>query len=166
MNVTQKELESIRVIVGDYVFRPKDVRRITIDNSILIDVATDSSHCVCEYEEKEPAKIKNVIFNPPATIVFWTDNTKTVVKCQDDEMFDPEKGITMAFFKKMSGNKGSYFNDIKKWADKYEVSAGIDYSKTLINIDTPTDTASTLKDLIDERIAHYLGKDDSECQST
>ena len=25
--------------------------------------------------------IKKVKFNPPATIVFWTDNTKTVVKC-------------------------------------------------------------------------------------
>lgn len=64
--------------------------------------------------------IKNVIFNDPATIVFWTDNTKTVVKCQEGETFDPEKGITMAFFKKTHGNKGSYFNDIKKWADKYE----------------------------------------------
>ena len=27
-------------------------------------------------------EIKNVIFNDPATIVFWTDGTKTVVKCQ------------------------------------------------------------------------------------
>lgn len=67
-----------------------------------------------------PPTIKNVIFNDPATIVFWTDNTKTVVKCQEGEKFDPEKGITMAFFKKTHGNKGSYFNDIKKWADKYE----------------------------------------------
>lgn len=64
-------------------------------------------------------KIKNVIFNPPATIVFWTDNTKTVVKCQNDEEFDLEKGITMAFFKKMHGNKGHYFEEIKKWCEKY-----------------------------------------------
>ena len=63
--------------------------------------------------------IKNVIFNDPATIVFWTDNTKTVVKCQEGEKFDPEKGIAMAYFKKMHGNKGAYFNDIKKWTDKY-----------------------------------------------
>ena len=28
-------------------------------------------------------KIKNLIFNPPATIVFWTDGTETVVKCQN-----------------------------------------------------------------------------------
>ena len=65
-------------------------------------------------------QIKNVIFNSPATIVFWNDGTKTVVKCQNNEEFDPEKGITMAFFKKMHGNKGHYFEEIKKWTDKYE----------------------------------------------
>ena len=35
--------------------------------------------------------IKNVIFNDPATIVFWNDDTKTVVKAQSAEAFDPEK---------------------------------------------------------------------------
>ena len=64
-------------------------------------------------------KIRNVIFNPPATIVFWTDGTKTVVKCDERDQFDPEKGITMAFFKKTHGNKGSYFDEIKKWREKY-----------------------------------------------
>ena len=65
-------------------------------------------------------QIKNIIFNSPATIVFWNDGTKTVVKCQNGEEFDPEKGITMAFFKKMHGNTGHYFEEIKKWTDKYE----------------------------------------------
>lgn len=63
-------------------------------------------------------RIKKVVFNPPATIVFWTDDTKTVVKCQNNEEFDPEKGITMAFFKKTHGNKGHYFEEIKKWCYK------------------------------------------------
>lgn len=66
--------------------------------------------------------IKNVIFNDPATIVFWGDGSKTVVKCQDGEEFDPEKGMTMAFFKKMHGNKGHYFEEIKKWTHKYAMS--------------------------------------------
>ena len=46
---------------------------------------------------KKPAyyPIKKVIFNPPATIVFWKDDTKTVVKAQG-EAFDPEKGLAMA----------------------------------------------------------------------
>lgn len=64
--------------------------------------------------------IANVIFNDPATIVFWSDGTKTVVKTQDGEEFDPEKGLAMAIAKKAFCNKGSYYNEIKKWTDKYE----------------------------------------------
>ena len=71
-------------------------------------------------------KIKNLIFNPPATIVFWTDGTKTVVKCQNHEEFDPEKGLAMAFFKKMHGNKGRYFEEIKKWTEGYINSNGVE----------------------------------------
>ena len=65
-------------------------------------------------------QIKNVIFNYPATIVFWNDDTKTVVKCDERDQFDPEKGITMAFFKKMHGNIGHYFEEIKKWTSKFD----------------------------------------------
>ena len=63
-------------------------------------------------------EIKNVIFNDPATIVFWEDGTKTVVKCQDGDEFDPEKGLVMAIAKKAYGNKGSYCNKMKKWLPK------------------------------------------------
>lgn len=61
-----------------------------------------------------PNKIKKVIFNDPATIVFWNDGTKTVVKAHDEE-FDPEKGLAMAISKKLLGNKGNYYNEFKKW---------------------------------------------------
>lgn len=63
--------------------------------------------------------IKNVIFNEPATIVFWADGTKTVVKCQEGDIFDPEKGLTMAIAKKALGNKGNYCNEIKKWCEPW-----------------------------------------------
>ena len=65
-------------------------------------------------------EIKNVIFNNPATIVFWEDGTKTVVKCQDGDEFDPEKGLAMAIAKKAYGNKGNYCNKMKKWLPKEE----------------------------------------------
>lgn len=57
-------------------------------------------------------EIERVIFNGPATIVFWNDGTKTVVKCMEGEEFDEEKGISMAFMKKLYG-KG-YMNKIRK----------------------------------------------------
>ena len=65
--------------------------------------------------------IKNVKFNPPATIVFWTDNTKTVVKCTGED-YDPEKGLAMCICKKMLGNKGNYYEVFKKWLPKRDDS--------------------------------------------
>ena len=59
-------------------------------------------------------RIDRVIFNNPATIVFWSDGTKTVVKA-NDETFDKEKGLAMAISKKFFGNKGNYYNWFKKF---------------------------------------------------
>lgn len=59
-------------------------------------------------------EIVKVIFNDPATIVFWSDGTKTVVKA-DGEKFDPEKGLAMAISKKFLGNKGNYYREFEKW---------------------------------------------------
>ena len=57
-------------------------------------------------------EIERVIFNGPATIVFWSDNTKTIVKCMEGEFFDEEKGIAMAFMKKMYGS--GYMRKIRR----------------------------------------------------
>lgn len=71
-------------------------------------------------------QIDQVIFNDPATIVFWADGTKTVVKAQD-EKFDPEKGLAMAISRKALGDKGNYFDEFEKWLPEKkeeEVSLG------------------------------------------
>lgn len=64
------------------------------------------------------AAIKNVIFAPPATIVYWSDGSKTVVKCSENDVFDPEKGLAMAIAKRCGGNKGSYYKEIQNWVEK------------------------------------------------
>lgn len=73
---------------------------------------------IAELHRKMALEIKKVIFNNPATIVFWADGTKTVVKAENED-FDPEKGLAMAIVKKVFGNKGSYFNKIKRWTNDY-----------------------------------------------
>ena len=65
-------------------------------------------------------EIKDAIFNEPATIVMWSDGTKTVVKCQEGEGYDPEKGLAMAISKKTLGNKGNYCEVFKKWLPEEE----------------------------------------------
>lgn len=73
------------------------------------------------YDRFPKFAIKNVKFNPPATIVFWEDGTKTVVKAGENDIFDPEKGLAMAITKKALGNEGNYYNVIRKWVEAYQI---------------------------------------------
>lgn len=64
-------------------------------------------------------EIEDVIFNDPATIVKWSDGTKTVVKAENEE-FDPEKGLAMAISKRVLGNRYDYYDIFKKYVGRYE----------------------------------------------
>lgn len=65
--------------------------------------------------KKSDSLIKKVIFNDPATIVIWSDNSKTVVKCQEGDTYDAEKGLALCIAKKYLGNKGNFNEVFKKW---------------------------------------------------
>lgn len=69
-------------------------------------------------------RIKDVIFNPPATIIIWEDKTKTVVKCGEKDIYDPEKGMAMAISRKALGDRGSYYNVFEKWLESYIEKCG------------------------------------------
>lgn len=49
--------------------------------------------------------LKKVIYNAPATIAFWSDDTKTVCKCDPRDRYDPEKGLLLCQMKKMYGGE-------------------------------------------------------------
>lgn len=66
-------------------------------------------------------EIKNVKFNGPATIVFWADGTKTVVKCQDGDDYSEEVGLAMCIVKKVFGNTSKYNDIFKKWCNSYDI---------------------------------------------
>lgn len=59
--------------------------------------------------------IKDVIYNPPATIIFWVDGTKTVVKCDVEDTYSMETGFLMCVAKKFFGNTGDFNEVLKKW---------------------------------------------------
>ena len=62
-----------------------------------------------------PPKVKKIIFSNMATIVFWGDNTKTVVKCSDEDYYDPYAAVAQAFMKKLFGSN----NQFKKMVDQF-----------------------------------------------
>ncbi len=82
--------------------------------------------------------IKKVIFNAPATIVLWNDGTKTVVKCSENDIFDPEKGLAFCFLKKLLGN--NYYKTIRSEVNKYD-------EETLTDIESTSIVNSTLKSI-------------------
>ena len=55
--------------------------------------------------------VTDVIYNYPATVVYWSDKTRTVVKCQPGDTYDPKTGFLLALCKKVCGNTGNY-NDL------------------------------------------------------
>lgn len=69
-------------------------------------------HHVCATSD---LKIEKVIFNEPATIIIWNDGTKTVVKCQEGDEYDKEKGFAICITKKFFGNKSKFNNVMKEW---------------------------------------------------
>ena len=97
----------------------KGICRVEIEGNVVCDIRIQTSDEISKnYTLIEMPKIKKVLYKNPATIVFWTDGSKTVIKCQKNDKYDPEKGLAMAILKKINGNTGYYYNEFKKWLPK------------------------------------------------
>lgn len=55
-------------------------------------------------ENGEMVYIKKVIYNNPATVVMWSDNTKTSSVCKEGDTYNPEMGLTLAVLKKVTSS--------------------------------------------------------------
>ena len=99
-------------------FKPIDID-ITFSSRPTTAKKEEAKKPVDSFETKQSTnrrvKIKDVIFSDPATVVFWSDDTKTVVKTRGGEKYDKEKGLAMAIVKKITGNTGNQYNIFKEW---------------------------------------------------
>ncbi len=87
---------------------------IRIPRGICLDVSI---------ENDEVNLPERYIINKNATILFWKDKTKTIVKrCEDDE-FNPRLAFLTAFFQKYCGMS-------KNKANKYLASLQVEEEKT------------------------------------
>lgn len=87
--------------VEKYCLYDSFVTRLLAKNFLNTTYGINSKTLKEEIQMKTQSKsacnpIKKVIFNDPATIVFWKDGTKTIVRCREGAEFDPEKGLAMA----------------------------------------------------------------------
>lgn len=108
-----------------------------------LDALGYAANLAFDVAKKMAFEIKKVIFNNPATIVYWVDGTKTVVKAEN-EPFDPEKGLAMAIAKKAYGNKGNYYNQLRKHIQPYHKQLLRDIRKLHAQGKTEKEIADTL----------------------
>lgn len=89
--------------------------KLIADNIILGKTSVTISKDKCNGEGFQPFReIKKVIFNKPATIIIWSDNSKTVVKCEEGVAFDKEKGFLLCWLKGIKGSK-TLQKELSKW---------------------------------------------------
>lgn len=84
------------------------IHEITFDQDFYADENTDSDAIELVYTLTP----KKVIFNDPATIVYWRNGSKTVVKCSNGDVYDREKGFAMCVLKQLYSNK--FYTRLKK----------------------------------------------------
>lgn len=118
------DFANAKIVVGNRIYPTTYVNYVTTHGeypSIEVKSILNPYTAFPYNQNTKSLEIVNVIFNPPATIVFWSDNTKTVVKADYGyDSYDPEKGIAMAISKKMLGdNKYEYYNTFKHWLKKW-----------------------------------------------
>ena len=127
---TERKYRLAAVTFGKDKGEEKDMRGnyTTVDD--VYKSMTDAQQKVCQFMISEalqngvksftPDSIKKVIYNDPATIIFWSDGTKTIVKCMEGEDYDPEKGFMAAVTKKVFGDKYG-------WVMRHQVKPAAEY---------------------------------------
>lgn len=129
------------------------------DTKAMVDIHTAemcklaiNTICGCASQAKQKnetykiPEVREVRYNGPATIVFWEDNTKTVVKMQPGEKYyDPDKAFAMAVCKKLFGNK--FNRNLAKAQKAFEKHCEEEHEKqdTVIANDFFNDIVNTLE---------------------
>lgn len=117
----------------DTAYYPCDIAAAVIDTEDEISAAIDQ-YCINDAKVtfdlyttqiKAEPHIDHVIFNGPATIVFWKDGTKTVVKHDGKGRKDKRTAIMYAFMRKIYGEGRSYHNILSEIEEALKCDYGI-----------------------------------------
>lgn len=79
----------------------REIEEAKIETFVTIDCPVDMTtlvnktyHAIADALGAKGPRVERIIANGPATIVFWGDGEKTVVKCRECEMCDATKAPT------------------------------------------------------------------------
>lgn len=118
--------------VNPYTFTisSSDLRNINFNGSLEKETTKEpekKSEIKAPHYVPSGYKVKRIIYNDPATIVFWNDGTKTVVKRGENEKFNKYTAFCAALAKKMYGNNSR----VNKIVNEGEDQTSKNYKKNL-----------------------------------
>ena len=102
------------------VYSPSDTALVSLRGRNWFDAQPENQDEINKGLYETVPEIEKIEFNEPATIIFWKDGTKSVVKARDGEPYDAEKGIAMAIAKKALGNQRDYYNTFIHWLRRHK----------------------------------------------
>ena len=77
------------------------------DSSLSSLVPTHSGRYPWGDKSRQPITVDHIFYDDVATVVFWTDGTKTVVKCAEGTKYDEYAAFCIALAKKIYGNNSA-----------------------------------------------------------
>ena len=110
-----RHIDDLLISVEDYNKMASTIEKLKVEKQNLSEDNSRLAFTLNVFKPNSLPEIKEVIYHKPATIILWKDGTKTVVKTQNKEKYDKEKGFIMAYIKKILGNDGNYYDEIKRW---------------------------------------------------
>lgn len=145
---TRTKLDDISVLYDDAHAGKSDKNKEETKMATTYDAKTGKKYY--DYTQASAAYrsafgIDKVVYSPPATIVFWKDGSKTVVKCSENDVFDPLAGIAFALMRKVYGKE---YRKIEKYAKEYE--------KLHPPVDISAMEVDDVDDLADTALAGYV----------
>lgn len=71
---------------------------------------------LCGHKYHQPITVDHIFYDDKATVVFWTDGTKTIVKCAEGTKYDEYAAFCIALAKKIYGSNSALKRAIKNHA--------------------------------------------------
>ena len=75
----------------------------TVAHTITLHPLKRKKYKLSGYISTKDVYIREVIYSNPATIVVWSDGTKTISKCTENDNYNEEFGLTLCILKKVLG---------------------------------------------------------------
>lgn len=91
----------------DIKTRPSDGYSALFENAVLFEDTLPKVNIACAYLIKGYFKPKKILKNGPATIFFWKDGSKTVIKATEGEEMDLYSAFCIAAMKRIFGTNSA-----------------------------------------------------------